>query len=36
MSDAIPLIAIVALWIPLAAGIAWLFERKANGFKRRI
>jgi hypothetical protein len=34
MSEAIPLIAIVALWIPIAAGIAWLFERRAHGYRR--
>jgi len=34
MSDIAPLIAVVALWIPIAAGIAWLFQRNTNGYRR--
>jgi hypothetical protein len=35
MADVIPLIAVFALWIPIAAGIAWLFERRRANIYRR-
>lgn len=34
MSDVVPLIAVIALWIPIAAGIAWLFQRGGYGYRR--
>ena len=34
MTDLIPLVAIVALWIPIAAGIAWVFERRTPNERR--
>ena len=34
MTDLIPLVAIVALWIPIAAGIAWVFERRTHSERR--
>jgi hypothetical protein len=30
MSDVVPLIVVFTLWIPLAAGIAWLFQRRQS------
>ncbi len=37
MTEVLPLVLIFAAWIPIAAGVAWFFERgRAHGHSRRV
>ena len=31
MTEVVPLVLIFGAWIPIAAGVAWIFERKPRG-----
>jgi hypothetical protein len=35
MTDLIPLILLFTAWVPIAAGIAWVFERKPRDHQSR-
>ena len=35
MAEVLPLLLIFAAWIPLAAAIAWIFERRPGSHGRR-